>query len=112
MCEIKTGFAAQLTPGERRALFERRLAEEQDRPERCLWISFCDTDRPKGQQFLGVVIMLAKGLAHAVDRSWELGINPGGEIMSYETDGSDIRPEHFDRLLSKDELMAYGYCDA
>jgi hypothetical protein len=108
-----SALAAELCimPNERRRLFEQRLKEEPDSPERCLWMSFCDTDRPKGQQFLGVVITKAPGLAHAVDRLWALGINPGGQIMSYETDGADIQPEHFDRLLSKDELVAAGYCD-
>ena len=97
---------------ERRARFDARLAEEEEADEVCLWMSFCDTDKPPGQQFLGVVITRARGLAHAIEKIWALGINPGGQVMSYETDSSAIAAEHFDRLLSKDELVAVGYCDA
>jgi hypothetical protein len=75
-------------------------------------MSFCDTSKPTGEQFLGVVITHAKGIASAIDKTWSLGINPGGEVMSYETDPSDIASEHFDKLLSKHELVKAGYCDA
>jgi hypothetical protein len=102
----------ELTDEERRQRFGERLEEERGNTEKCLWMSFCDTDKPKGSQFLGVVIMKTPGLAHAIDRSWKLGINPGGQVMSYETDGSDIAAEHFDRLLTNAELVAAGYCDA
>lgn len=109
--ELSAGLGV-VPEAERNARFAQRLAEERDGVEQCLWMSFCDTDKPKGQQFLGVVIMWSPGLAHAIDRSWKLGINPGGEVMSYVTDPSNIKAEHFNRLLSKQELVAAGYCDA
>lgn len=96
----------------RQKRFTARLAEEAGANEVCLWMSFCDTRKPKGEQFLGVVITRAKGIASAIEKTWALGINPGGEVMSYETDPSDIAAECFDRLLSKHELVKAGYCDA
>lgn len=100
-----------ITETERKALIAQRMDEERDSPEHCLWMSFCDPERPKGQQFLGVVILRTKGVAHAIAKTWQLGINPGGEVMSYTTDPGDIKPEHFDRLLSHAELVEFGYCD-
>lgn len=78
----------------------------------CLWMSFCDTSKPTGEQFLGVIITRAKGIASAIDKTWSLGINPGGQVMSHETDPQGIAAEHFDKLLSKNELVKAGYCDA
>jgi hypothetical protein len=98
---------------ERRARFNRLMKEEAVAgKETCFWLSFCDLEKPQGQQHLGVIIMRTLGLAHAIDRAWKLGINPGGEVLSCTTDGDSIRPEHFDRLLTADELVAAGYCDA
>lgn len=102
----------EFTAEERRVLFDARLCEEADCDDVCLWISFCDIEKPKGQQFIGVVITMSKGIAHAIDKTHMLGINPGGEVMSYETDSADIAPEHFDKLLTKGDLVAAGYIDA
>jgi len=94
---------------ERRVIFEQALVSESNSQERCLWMSFCDTEKPKGQQFIGVVITHAKGIAHAIDKTHKLGINPGGEVFSYETDATDIDLAHFDILLSKEDLITAGY---
>lgn len=95
---------------ERVRLFNEKLNEElNESVVKCLWMSFCDPDKPKGKQFLGVVITNAIGIASAVDKAHRLGINPGGEILSYETDPGNINPNHFDRLLSAQELEEYGY---
>lgn len=91
--------------------FNEIYKSEEGDSEKCLWMSFCDPERPKGSQFIGVIIMREKGIAHAINRTWAMGINPGGEVMSYETDDSDILPEHFNKLLTKDELVKAGYCD-
>lgn len=45
------------------------------------WLSFCDTDRPDGEQFLGCVFVEAADEFSAVRVSWALGINPGVEVM-------------------------------
>ena len=97
---------------ERNKRFNDRLDEEVAHEDVCMWMSFCDTEKPKGQQFIGVVITRAKGMAHAIDKTHRLGINPGGEVMSYETNPDDIASEHFDKLLTKDDLVAAGYIAA
>lgn len=48
------------------------------------WLSFADTKKPKGEQFLGVAIVRANGAAEAVRIAWKLGINPGGEVAFQE----------------------------
>ncbi len=82
------------------------------------WLSFCDADRPPGQQFLGVVIVdvdetdVARAeptatairashglapltdegdryLAGAIDKTHRLGCNPGGEVMAHRIDDAE-----------------------
>lgn len=77
-------------------------------PERKLfWLSFCDSDRPKGSQFLGVCIVevtsdeaadmlieLVLRFPHAQDgaewiaaasrKAHRLGCNPGGQMAAVE----------------------------
>ena len=69
------------------------------------WLSFCDRDRPKGKQFLGVALVEANNLPDAITATWERGCNPGGEVLSLEvpeTEASRVRP-YLNRLLSKAE---------
>ncbi len=99
-----------LSEKERNKRFDDILAiEEGVNIPKYLWLSFCDPDKPKGSQFLGVIITSALGLSHAIEKTHTLGINPGGEILSFEVDENDIRPEHFDKLLTGDEIIKYGY---
>jgi hypothetical protein len=101
-----------MLPKDIRDQFAQKLNEEAGASQEvCLWMSFCDPEKPKGQQFLGVVVMKTLGIAHAIDRAWKLGINPGGEVLGYEMDGSEINPDHFDKLLTQDDLVAAGYID-
>lgn len=69
-------------------------------------MSFCDTKRPVGQQFLGVCIVEAPGLMHATQKAWALGINPGGEIKALQISG--VPAEYLDKLLSRAEIEASG----
>lgn len=94
---------------ERAALILEKYSEEVGNEPSCIWMSFCDPDKPKGQQFLGVVIVKTKGFIHAKELAWDLGINPGGEILFSKIDGSDIKPEHFNKLLSHEDLIEAGY---
>lgn len=91
-------------------LVAQALAKESEFSEATIWMSFCDPGKPKGEQFLGVIITRAKGAAHAMIKVHELGINPGGEILSYHTD-AEIDPSNFDKLLSKNDLIKAGYID-
>ena len=66
--------------------------------EKCLWMSFCDPKKAKGDQFLGVIIMyywddnhgLCLNLIEAHIKMQSLGINPGGEIEITEVDKDSI----------------------
>lgn len=44
------------------------------------WLSFADSERPKGQQFLGAAVVEAPSHLDAVLKSHRLSINPGGEV--------------------------------
>ena len=68
------------------------------------WLSFADTGKP--DRFLGVVIVSANDLSEAVKRTWELGVNPGGEITSAEMPTGMFHEEWYDRLLSEEEADA------
>jgi hypothetical protein len=71
------------------------------------WMSFCDGERPEGQQFLGVAVIDvtveeaadelsdlnvrfpnhaegAEWIAAAARKAWRLGCNPGGQVMNCE----------------------------
>src|SRR5215470_16521351 len=76
--------------------------------EKWLYLSFADGDLPKGQQFLGAVILRAinePGLVAATARA--KGLNPGGEMLMFEiTDKAveKLHPKWTNRLLSKADL--------
>ena len=76
-----------------------------------LWLSFCDPCAPEGEQFLGVVIIKAIGILDAIEKTWELNINPGGEVQAWvlSMDLPRDKPIH-NRLLSRHELEKYGLC--
>lgn len=80
---------------------------KQREGRKVFWMSFCDSERPKGQQFLGACIievtaeeadeaaidvMLrfpfaepdAEWIAAAVKKAHRLGCNPGGQIAAME----------------------------
>lgn len=83
------------------------LVEDLALPERWWWLSFADGQLPVGTQFLGVVIVKARGMGWACRRAHELGINPGGEVQGTEfPDGAIAPPEYVGRLLTKEECAA------
>lgn len=72
------------------------------------WLSFADGERSEGQQFLGACVVEAPSFLLAVFRTYELGINPGGEVM-----GIEIPPEcedkfraHLNKLMGIQEWEA------
>lgn len=74
------------------------------------WLSFINPTKQRGSQFLGVVILDADSLGHAIQRAWQLKINPGGECMGIELP-EEARAEHapyMDRLLTEEEAMQIG----
>lgn len=70
------------------------------------WLSFADSERPKGTQFLGVVIVDAGSFIEAVRLTHVLGLNPGGEVRGTELpdDAPPVAPRNMRRLLSREEI--------
>lgn len=64
------------------------------------WLSFADPAKPKGSQFLGVVCVKAIGPMHAIQRTNELGLNPGGQVEIHAV-YDHIRDEDLERVLSR-----------
>lgn len=101
------------------------------------WLSFTDSDKPKGEQFLGVCIVevteddAADALAVIKTRpSWrhaqpgaewlgaalrvahQMGCNPGGAVGSLDiTDEPHFTLAPVNRLLSRRDLFALGLID-
>lgn len=79
---------------ERDEQFQAALARERSLPCRWWYLSFCDGE------FLGAAIVLASGMAHAVARCHQLGINPGGQVLGLPLPEPPPRGAR-DRLLDK-----------
>jgi hypothetical protein len=72
------------------------------------WLSFCDPDRPKGSQLLGVSIITAESMEEAITRSWMLGCNPGGEVAGCCLPAwavASVPAAALHRLLAKPEAL-------
>lgn len=63
------------------------------------WLSFADESRG----FLGVAIVEGNGPASAMQNATELGINPGGGIMSFPVPGEHVPAQYRNRLLTRAE---------
>jgi hypothetical protein len=74
------------------------------------WMSFCDPARPKGSKFLGALLIEAADSDDALMRSHLLGLNPGGEVVSFEVPQeyvARIEPAMTYRLLSRAECETF-----
>ena len=73
-----------------------------------LWcLSFCDTDLPKGKQFLGVIITDAAYLTDASTKTHALGINPGGQVRCTGPIPAEwIEQIYWNRLLTREEAWS------
>lgn len=78
------------------------------RSERWWWLSFCDADRPVGQQFLGACLVQARGVILAAQEAHMRGCNPGGEVRILEA-SADFQPKPgwANRLLSRKECEEF-----
>lgn len=82
------------------------------------WLSFADSKRPKGQQFLGACIVpmgetgdKREDYKVAIQNAWRLGCNPGGAVAFQPvppTVEPHIKPEWIGRLLTREECEAFG----
>jgi hypothetical protein len=89
-----------MAKGARRAAI---IAEEHRHAARWHYLSFADDTG-----FLGGVIVRSYGFLTAIQRATELGINPGGEVMSTPIPRKDLWRVPGDlrnRLLSEDEVQ-------
>lgn len=81
-----------------------RLIEAVD-GKRWWYLSFCDGSRPRGTQFLGGVFVQGATPAGAIRASWELRINPGGEVRVADVpEGMMLDPAYINRLLTRAEV--------
>lgn len=73
------------------------------------WLTFTDPEATADKRFLGVAIFDMDesdgeaSMAEIVGRAWELGINPGGQVLVQEVES--ISDEHKNRLITDDELL-------
>lgn len=69
------------------------------------YMSFCDPNKPQGQQFLGAIVVYdIDNVGDGATKAHILGINPGGEVLGGEIPEDKIVPDEFcNRLLSADE---------
>lgn len=71
------------------------------------WLSFCDTAKAEGSQFLGVAIVRAPDPVHAAVVAAQLGCNPGGEVLITRIEHERlVRREWMNRLLCVEEIEA------
>ncbi len=75
------------------------------------WCSFCDPDKPHGSQFLGALVIRADSVYEISSRAWELGLNPGGEVLMYQIPEYYVQrvPQEWieTRLITKEECDAF-----
>lgn len=71
------------------------------------WLSFADPDKPKGLQFLGVIVVKAVSFQDAHATSLLCG-NPGGEVQGVELPdeiAAKVPDRYLHHLLSRQETM-------
>lgn len=74
------------------------------------WLSFCDTNLPKGSQFLGACIVRGVDIIGAANAAHKLGCNPGGEIQGQPIDDKAVAlidPKWINRLLIRVECEEF-----
>ena len=77
-------------------------------PGRWWWLSFCDSFKPEGEQFLGVAIVEGKTLREAIETAEALGVHPGGRVASVACTLFVPASVWRNRLLSREEVIAAG----
>ncbi len=71
------------------------------------YLSFADTGRPEGTQWLGACYVNGINIVDAARAAHALGCNPGGQIMGGELPDEIVIPEKWvGKLLNEDGLQA------
>lgn len=69
-----------------------------------IYMSFCDTKLPHGQQFLGALVLYATNVGDGATKAAELGLNPGGEVLGILIPENKYVHDNFCyRILQKEE---------
>lgn len=100
-----------MTDDERKAKLRAKLALDRAvEPLKWWWLSFADPARPKGTQFLGVMVIQAQGIGDACHKAHLVGYNPGGEVVGRPfPDWAPEPPQQYrNRLLTKIEAADLG----
>lgn len=74
------------------------------------YLSFCDSAKPAGQQFLGALMLDVPPGKHPVDHAWDMGLNPGGEVVVLSVPPHRVHrftPDMLNRLLTREEVEAF-----
>jgi hypothetical protein len=67
------------------------------------WLSFVNNERPKGDRFVGALLIEAPSFDLAIVRSLMDGLNPGGDV-----EGFAVAPEYEGRVaILREEGMTY-----
>lgn len=86
--------------------YKQLQLEEAEQPLKQFWCSMADPNLPKGSQFLGAVVVNARGAATATHELNLHGLNLGGEIMFFEIpDNKQIPDEWMYRVMNKQEAQ-------
>jgi hypothetical protein len=75
-----------------------------------MWLSFCDPEKPKGEQFLGACVVMGHNVGVASMIAHVLGCNPGGEVAGCPIPDEHIpliRPKWLARVLTKQECKEF-----
>jgi len=75
------------------------------------WLSFCSSDMPEGEQFLGGCLIEADDIDDAIKKSHRRGCNPGGEVVCLQIDAKrepNLALFKLNHLYSKQELIDMG----
>jgi hypothetical protein len=84
---------------------DKLLKEEAQEPESWWWLSFAGE-----AGFLGAILTRARGFITAVQKTHELGINPGGEVKGVQipdeimTQAPIDHTQFADQILSKQDI--------
>ena len=89
-------------------IFGAVLGERADGQRSWWWLSFADGERPRGQQYLGAVIVEAEGFATAITYAHQRGVNPGGGVKCIELPPAPggFWDDWKDRLLTPEEVLS------
>lgn len=74
------------------------------------YLSFCDLNKPDGEQFLGGTVVEAQDSVDAVIEAHLLGINPGGQVRTMllaEAVRMDSRfGDYFNRFVPREKILS------